>query len=423
MPESSLANRRFLFLLIAQAGFGFAHASFMLLPKFLASELAAGPEQIGWVVFASAISIVVFLIPAGSMVDRHGRKPYLVAGAALMSLTSIGHVAVLEIGPLLYALRIVQSLAFAYAYSAGAALCVDAAPPARLGQAIGLFGLTYVLMGAIAPASVEALVEASGWNAAFVAAAAGAGLCTGLALFVREDPVDRAAQPHVALRAILARPSIRRAVLVIGLMGVAFGCAFNFYQPYALSLGIVALRDFFVANSLAAAACRLGLGPFIDRIGLRRVSGASLLAYAGVVAAMAHLDRIGLVWLGLGMGLAHGLFYPAYSAWLLADSPIAERGRRLAILQAGLNLGVGAAGVGLGWVAARWGYPAIFTLSAGALLLGRLLIALEPDGSASRATATRAPRDRRHDRPDGLPGGRPGDGSTRAAACSGSADA
>ena len=107
MPESNLLNRRFILLLIAQAGFGFAHSSFMMLPKFLATELAAGPVEIGRVVSVSAISIVFFLIPAGAMIDRHGRKRFLIAGAALMALTSALHILVHEVGYFLYALRIV----------------------------------------------------------------------------------------------------------------------------------------------------------------------------------------------------------------------------------------------------------------------------------------------------------------------------
>ena len=70
---------------------------------------------------------------------------------------------------------------------------------------------------------------------------------------------------------------------------MAFGCAMNFHQPYALDLGLTRLRDFFIANSLAAAACRLILGPFMDRIGLRRVAVTSLAAYAGVILALRQL--------------------------------------------------------------------------------------------------------------------------------------
>jgi MFS family permease len=378
MPESNLFNRRFVFLLTAQAGFGFAHSSFLLLPKFLATQLGAGPAEIGRVVAVAAISIVCFLIPAGAMVDRHGRKGFLIAGAALMALTSGLHVLVDEVGFFLYALRVVQSLAFAYAYAAGAALCIDAAPPARLGQAIGLFGLAYVAMGAFAPAVVETVVAAKGWNAVFLIASGAASLCVLLSIGVREDRPDAAELAQVALATIATRPAMRRALLVIGLLGVAFGSAFNFYQPYALSLGITELRDFLIANSLAAATCRLVIGPFIDRIGLRRVSIASLLLYAIVIFCMIHLDQLGLVTLGLGMGVAHGLFYPAYSAIILADSPASERGRRLSLIQASLNLGMGIGGIALGWVAARAGYPLIFELSAGALLLAGAMIVFEP---------------------------------------------
>lgn len=386
MPESSLLNRRFLFLLVAQAGFGFAHASFLMLPKFLATELSAGPDEIGRVVAVSAISIVAFLIPAGSMVDRHGRKHFLIAGSALMALTSAMHVLVDEVGLFLYALRIVQSLAFAYAYAAGAALCVDAAPPERLGQAIGLFGLAYVAMGAFAPAVVETVVELEGWNAAFSIAAMSALLCVLLSFGVFEARPVRTDEPHVALTTIAMRPAMLRALLVIGLLGVAFGCAFNFYQPFALSLGITELRDFFIANSAAAATCRLLIGPFIDRIGLRRISLGSLSLYAIVIWSMTSLDSLGLVVLGLGLGVAHGLFYPAFTAIVLSNAPPDERGRRLSIIQASLNLGMGCGGIVLGWIAAEFGYPIIFQISAGAIVVAGLLILFEaPEGERRTA--------------------------------------
>jgi MFS family permease len=393
MPEESLWNRRFVFLLLAQAGFGFSYSSFLMLPKFMATDLDAGPEAIGAVVAVSAISIVVFLVPAGTMIDRHGRKSFLVGGALLMAISSVGYVLVHEIGLYLYVLRLLQSLAFAFAWTAGAALCVDAAPPRRLGQAIGLFGLCYVVMGAFAPASVETIVEVGGWDAAFLLGAGAALLCAMLSVFVREDTtaVEMSTAVPVPLSAIVSSPEMLRAVLVIGLVGVAFGCAFNFYQPYALDLGIHELRDFFIANSVAAAACRLGLGPFIDRIGLRRVSLASLALYTVVIFAMSRLDVFGLVALGLCMGVGHGLFYPSYSATVLEDCPVAERGRRMAMLQAGLNVGIATSGIVLGGVAAHFGYPTIFRLSAVSLAIALALIALDARRAARPATLAAAP--------------------------------
>ena len=374
MPERTLWNRRFIFLLLTQAGFGFAHSAFMMLPKWMATELDAGPDEIGRVVAVSAAGIVLFLMPAGAMVDRYGRKRFLAAGAALMAVTSACYVNVESIGLTLYGLRILQAIAFAYAFAGGAALCVDAAPPERIGQAVGLFGLAYVVMGAFAPAAVEEIVAASGWDSAFLLAAATSTWCAIGGLLIKEEPLATETSEPVALGQILTRPEMLWGITVVALLGMAFGCAMNFHQPYALDLGLTRLRDFFIANSLAAAACRLLLGPYMDRIGLRRVAIGSLTAYAGVMLSLVWLDRIGLAPIGFGMGLSHGLFYPAYTGALLAGSPATERGRRMSIIQAGLNGGMGVGGVVLGWLAARAGYPIIFVISAAAVLFGAFLI-------------------------------------------------
>ena len=105
-----------------------------------------------------------------------------------MCVSPLGYVWVDEVGALIYALRIVQALAFAMAFTAGATLCVDQAPPERLGQAIGFFGLSFLSLNAIAPAVVETLSDRFGWSWAFAASAAGAALCALLSLFVRDRP-------------------------------------------------------------------------------------------------------------------------------------------------------------------------------------------------------------------------------------------
>ena len=331
------------------------------------------------------------------MVDRYGRKYFLTAGATLMAITCAAHVAVEEIGPALYALRVLQSLAFAYAYAGGAALCIDAAPPSRLGQAIGLFGLCYVFMGAFAPAAVETIVATRGWNAAFLMAAGAALFCAVLSLFIRESPLAQEPGEQISFAAILVQPKILRGAFVMGMLGIAFGCAFNFYQPFALTLGIERLRDFFIANSVASAGVRLTIGPYVDRIGLRRVSLASLSLYIVVIFGMIWLDAIGLVLIGLGMGVAHGLFFPSYSGLIVQGSPSAERGRRIAIIQGALNLGMGVGGIVLGLIAARFGYPVIFGLSTGALILAAsVILCWDSDRAEIRIS--------RQTSPDGDPG-------------------
>lgn len=389
MTETTLWNQRFITLLAVQAGCGFSDSSFRMLPKFLAQALSAGPAEIGFVVGVTTFSITVFLIPAGGMIDRYGRKPFLIAGAALMGFTAAAHCLVTELGPLLYALRILHSLGFAYSYAAGAALCVDASPKDRIGQAIGLFGLTYVMMGAVAPAIVETIVGLWSWDEAFWLSAAAAFVSVFSAFALRESPAEPT-QEHVPYLRLLTRPVMARHLPVIFLVGIAFGCVFNFYQPFALSLGIERLSDFFITSALASMMCRLGLGPFVDRIGLWRVSLVSIGLYVLAVVAMTDLAQYGLGLLGFGVGCAHGLFYPAYAAIAVADADQAERGRRLALMQAALNLGAGIGGVVLGEVAAGRGYAVVFEIAAGILFLASGLIAMEAMATHRRSEAREA---------------------------------
>lgn len=176
---------------------------------------------------------------------------------------------------------------------------------------------------------------------------------------------------------------------VVGLLGIGYGGAFNFHQPFALRLGISELRDFFLAHSLAAGASRILTGPFVDRIGLRRISLASLALYAVAVFAFVWLDRIGLLVLGLGIGVSHGLFYPAYTGVVLEACAPAERGRYVALLQAGLYVGIGVGGAVLGLIAGRFGFPVIFMLGSASLAVAFALIAFERQPVApSRETRT-----------------------------------
>jgi MFS family permease len=193
MPEavrSARADRLlspgFTRLLVAQACFGYAFSSYFLLPKFLVTQLHAGPAEIGRVTALYGLFVVVCLPAMGVVVDRFGRRDFLTAGALVMAAASLAFVAVDRVGPLLFALRAVQGIAFAMAFVAGATLAVDEAPPERLGQALGIFGLTFLAMNAIAPAASEEIALRAGWPATFVVAAVLALVSAGLSRRLQE---------------------------------------------------------------------------------------------------------------------------------------------------------------------------------------------------------------------------------------------
>jgi MFS family permease len=347
-------------LLVAQASFGFAFSTFFLLPKFLVTELDQGPAVVGRVMSAFFVTSVVLSPLMGAVVDRRGRRRFLTAGALIQAASALAFLGVHEMGPAVYALRVLQGLAFSMAFVAGSAMAVDEAPPDRLALALGIFGLTFLANNALGPTAVELVAARFGWPHVFAMSAAAALLCAALSLRLREAPRPAADADIPRLFDVVRRPRLLRIGLVIGLSGMTFGAMFTIHQPFALALGIGPLRTFFVAYTLAAVAARVLLGPFTDRLDRSRVAMAALTVYGGAAFAMSELPRIGLAPIGAAFGLAHGVFYPTYNAVALEGAGPHERGKLMALFNAAFNVGVSTGTFLLGLLAEARGYPPVF---------------------------------------------------------------
>ena len=129
------------------------------------------------------------------------------------------------------------------------------------------------------------------------------------------------------------------------------------------------------------AVLRGAFGHWMDRVGNHRAALAALACYGPAVLATSWLDVLGLTQVGVGLGLAHSVFYPSFNAVAVATVRPAERGKLMALLQAAFQLGTSAGGL-WGLLAARAGYPAVFRASALAVALAFLLFAASPESRA-----------------------------------------
>lgn len=384
--EPRLLSRGFASLLVAQGAFGFAFSSFLLLPKFLGTQLGAGPGEIGVVTTLHGVTVVVCLPILGSAVDRLGRRDFLTAGAALMAVACVLFRGVEAMGPLVYALRVAQAVAFSMAFAAGGALAVDLAPRERLGHAIGLFGLTFLSMNAIASAAVEEIAARSSWQTAFGAAACAAAASALLSRLVADPPRTATdAANRTSVLDVATRPSQLRVMVVIALVGVALCAMFTFGQLFALELDPgTPVRGFFVLYAATAIALRIGFGPFVDRIGRRPVSIASLAVYAATLLGMARLAAGGFSLFGPALGVAHGVFYPAFNALAVEDLAESERGKGMALFQAAFNVGFASGGVALGALAEQAGFRPVFLVGGAGLVVALGVLVATPGARRAR---------------------------------------
>lgn len=379
VPRVRLLSPSYTALLVANVCFGYAFSSFFLLPKFMSSELGAGPAQVGGVTLVHGATIVAVLPFLGAAVDRWGRRRFLTTGALVMATASAGYAWIDAVGPFLYGLRAVQALGFAMAFAAGSALAVDLAPPERLGQAIGIYGLSFLSMNAVAPATVELVAGRAGWSVAFGTSVAGALLCAMLSLRIREPARDHDADGNgEGLRALFARPPTLRGMAIVAATGSALMAVFAFYQLYAAELGITRVSLFFAGYATAAVVVRGGFGHVMDRIGNHWAALAALGLYVPAVLAVVHIDALGLAPVGALVGVAHGVFYPSFNAAAVATVLPGERGKLMALFQAAFQVGTSTSGA-WGLLAESAGYPAVFRGAALGLLLAFLLAAASPE--------------------------------------------
>jgi EmrB/QacA subfamily drug resistance transporter len=162
----------------------------------IAEGLDASFSDLQWVLSGYALALAVFLLTAGSLADRFGRKRLFVGGLALFSAAS----ALCALAPsatALIAARIVQGVGAAVIFPASLAILAEAFQGAERRRAIGAWGATIGLAFAAGPLIGGLLVDLFGWRAVFASSVVFALPTVLLALrFVRESrdpdppPVD-----------------------------------------------------------------------------------------------------------------------------------------------------------------------------------------------------------------------------------------
>jgi MFS family permease len=351
-------------IFVAQIVFGFAWSLYLLIPKFLATELRAEPDVIGHIGGMGALAGLLTIPFAARGLDRFQRRYFFRLGALLIVLLSIGFTQVHSVTPLVYVLQGCISAAFVLAFNSTAALLSDYAPAERLGQAIGWLGGANVAMNAVATVIAEPLAASRGWRAVFCIGAV-AGLSAFALSFQLPTPPPR---PRAVAAdggaASLQLAQIIPPLLSTLLMGAAFNAMFGFVQPYAVSLGAHEVRGFFVGYTAAVVAGRMLLGGLGDKLGRRRVSMITLVAYGLAAWLMRALDIELLVFYGVMFGAAHGIVYPTLNALLLQHLPTTRRGLGMVLYNGAFNLGGGVGSFGWGMLAKAHGYPAIYIVSA-----------------------------------------------------------
>jgi MFS family permease len=380
-PHEGLWSRGFLLANAANFLFFTGLTTFFVLPLHL-ENLGASRAEVGRVMGSFGFTTILAIPATGMLVDRFGRRPFMLAGGVMWVLAATAFSTVSRIGAPMFGLRMVQGVAFALAFVSTNALVADLAPPRALGRAISVFGTTTLATHALGPTVGEYILRTWGFRTlcAMSAGAAAAALVAYASMHEPARPPGRRgpADPAGTLLALASRPLSRSALGAGVASALAFGAAMNFMPIFVRARHLPSVAPFFGAYVLAAGSVRLLAGGLGDRVGYRRVAVFALGGFACTVAAFSQVRGIPLlVLLALGFGVTHGWTYPALNALFLDGVPPAARGRAMALYNLSFNLGITLAAFSGGEIAQRFGYSRMWMTMGALSLLGVVALLLD----------------------------------------------
>ena len=362
---------------------------FILLPSFVRG-VGGSEATIGLVMGTPSLAAFLVRFWLGGLLDRYGRRQFILMGVALSVVSSMGYLFVETAGPLLFICRATHGVAFAMYFTAMITLTADTVPPSRRTQALAWTGVAGFTANALSPAIGEWVLAAGGgvsdnlfgaYRTLFLFALGIAVLAWVLGTRTHRAHHEGSSNPEGVLR-LFRRREMRIVFLPTVAMGIGFGTAFMFIKDFAQTRGVENVGPFFVTYSVVVIVLRVTAGRRLDMMNRNAIIFPSLaLLVLGVFLQQWLREPWWLIVVGLCCGGGHGLLYPTLSAMAYEAVPPAQRGAAMAIYTMGFDVGLFIGTWSLGFVARSFGYPTMYTCGALITLAGLLwYISLAPKG-------------------------------------------
>lgn len=322
------------------------------LPGYL-TELG-GAEYKGLIISLFTLTALISRPFSGKLTDTVGRVPVMAFGSLVCFVCGFLYPIFHTVGGFLL-LRLLHGFSTGFKPTATSAYVADVVPLSRLGEAMGLLGMSGTLGSSIGPAIGGAMANQFSRNAMFYTSSGMALLSIGILLGMKETLANR--QPfRLKLLKVswqdVYEPKVLAPSIVYFLFCFCYGAILTVTPDLSNHLGIKNPGLFFTFSTLASLLTRFTAGRISDRHGRVRVMlvGLPIMAFSMLIIGLANTPVflfVGSVVYGVGLGICS----PTVQAWTIDLAPENARGRALATMYIALE-----AGIGLGALLSAWLY-------------------------------------------------------------------
>jgi DHA1 family bicyclomycin/chloramphenicol resistance-like MFS transporter len=326
----------YLALLISLSSFGpLTMSIYTPVMPLIGSDLGAGADSVKYTLTTYMLGFAIGQLFYGPLSDRFGRRPIVLIGVAVFTVTSIGCAFAASIEGLI-GLRILQGLGAASGAVLGRALLRDAYEAREMPLVMSWIALAMNVSPAIAPSIGGLLGQEFGWRATFwFVAGFGALLLVAMALALGETNRFRSERIDLAVLSRGSGEMLRNRRFLGYVLTLGFAFAINF--------GMLAGTPFILQDKLGFSPREFGLivllsvsgftaGNFANNRMVGRVSSITILRLAGwfhvtalLIMAALSLGGVATWWAIVGphmvLSFGSGMIGPNASAGAVSLYP------------------------------------------------------------------------------------------------------
>ena len=312
------------------------------LPDYLTS--LGGAEYKGFIIGLFTLTAGLARPLSGKLTDTVGRVPVQIIGTLVCVVASLFYPFVTTVFAFLL-LRLLHGFSTGFKPTATVAYAADIVPPHRVGEAMGILGVSMNTGASIAPPVGSWIAAAWNMDVMFYTSSALA-LVSVLILLRLPETLENRHQfkpslLKIAPRDIFEKTALAPAKVVVFTYGV-FGVLLTIVPDQSAYLGMSNKGMFFTAFTLASIASRLFAGKAADKYGpvLVLKVASVFLTISMIVLAMAKTPFLLMAGVSL-TGFAMGINSPAVFAWAISRCEPHNRGRSMATVYIALEIGIG----------------------------------------------------------------------------------
>jgi MFS family permease len=251
----------------------------------------------------------------------------------------------------------------------------DILPQDRLNEGIGMFGISGLIGIAIGPILAEIMLEHFGFAGLFIVA----GILSGISLIIHQPLKESAPTGEEECDLTTFFGLFRREkFIVVGLISLLFGVGLagsgNFVAPLAEERNLGFISAYFFCYSGGAITIRFVNGWLSGKFGENRILPCSIVLYmAGLLLLPLAYNQEVLCVAGILSGIGHGLLFPLLNTMAVRDESASIRGKATGIFTGGIDSGIFAGSLILGYIGDWFGLNVLF-LCAGLSMTIALII-------------------------------------------------